>query len=141
MALLNPAADLRTFLTGKVAGGVTLTQGTNLFSGRMLVDDLSPGQAVFLLNTGGSAPEPLITPSRQAYYRPSVQLLVRGPVGNLEAGEALARGVFELVQQATVAGYVQVLARDSAPVLLEVDSAKRGIWGTNLDCEYVAALG
>jgi hypothetical protein len=140
MALLNPASDLLSFLTGKVAGGVTLTAGSTLFAGRMLSQDSTPTQAVFLLNTGGAAPQPYLSSTRSALYTPSVQVLIRGPVGNLQAGEALARGVFELLHQATVSGYVQVLARDSAPVLLELDTAGRGVWATNLDCEYVAAL-
>jgi hypothetical protein len=141
VSLLNPASDLATFLTTKVAGGVTLTLGTNLFSGRMLSQDSTPTRAVFVLNTGGQAPAPYLSgTARESYYAPSVQVLVRGPVQDFQAGESMARGVFELLHQATIAGYVQVLARDSAPVLLELDSAQRGIWAINLDCEYTASL-
>lgn len=140
MSLLDPAGDLRDFLNGKSAGGTTLTKGTNLYAGRMLSTDTTPGQAVFLLNTGGPAPQPYLSPSRTSYYQAAVQVLVRGPVGGVEAGQLLARGVLELLHQATVAGYVQVLARDSAPQLLEVDSSRRGVWAVNVDAEYVASL-
>jgi hypothetical protein len=140
MSLPDPAADLRSFLTGKTAGGVLLTSGTNLFSGRRLTPDLSPAVGVFLLNTGGMPPQPYMGSTRSAYYTPAVQVLVRGPVNDVAAGEALARGVLELLNQATVAGYVQVLSRDSAPALLLVDSANRGVWATNVDCSHVASL-
>jgi hypothetical protein len=135
MALLNPASDLRDFLTGKVAGSVTLTAGVNLYAGRMLADDLTPGQAVFLLNTGGMPPRPYLGDGTN-YFTAAVQCLVRGPVGNLEAGEALARGVWSLLHQAPLGAYVQILARDSAPVLLDVDSAQRGRWAVNVDASY-----
>lgn len=140
MSLLNPAADLRAFLSGQTAGATLLTAGANLFSGRLLSDEVLPAQVVCLLNTGGMAPQPYLSPTRQALYVAAVQVLVRGPVGNLDAGETLARGVMSLLAQSTVAGYVQVLARDSAPVLLEVDSARRGIWACNVDATYAASL-
>ena len=139
--LKNPAADITAFLNGKLAGATTLTSGTNLFTGRMLDDTQSPAAAVFCLNTGGAAPVPYLNGNRTADFSPMVQVLVRGPVGDLAVGEGLARGVFAWLHQATVAGYVQVLARDSAPVLLEVDSAERGVWSINVECEYVASLG
>lgn len=140
MALPNPAADLRDYLNGLVAGTTTLTRATNLFAGRQLSDELMPAAVVCLLNTGGMAPAPYMGPERSSYYQAAVQVLVRGPARNLEAGEALARGVLGLLHQATVSGYVQVLARDSAPVLLDVDSAGRGVWACNVDAHFTAAL-
>lgn len=142
MAILpDPAVDLRGLLHGRTVAGVLLQAGANLFSGRRITPDLTPAVGVFLLNTGGPPPLPYMSSTRTSYFTGSVQVVVRGPANDVLAGEQLARGVLELLHLATVTGYVQVLARDSQPALLLVDSAGRGVWGTNVDCEFVASLG
>lgn len=140
MTTKNPAADLVDFLHGKTAGGVALTKATNLFKGPMRAE--TPAPCVFALNTGGPQPESYAHSSRRAYYHPTVQLLIRGPAGDIEAGEDLARGVFELVHQLALPGYVTVVARDSQAVLVSVeDSAQHPVWAVNVEAQYVASLG
>lgn len=140
-AVKNPAADVVAFLDSKTAGGVTLTRGTNLFIGHMRTVERTPSPSVFALNTGGPTPEPYLQGHRTALFRPTVQVMVRGPAGDLEAGEALARDVFAWLHQRIVAGYTSWYARDSAPALVAVeDAAQHPIWAINVECQYRAAL-
>lgn len=138
MALRNPASDLVTFLDGKTAGGVALAKASNLFAGPMRTTDVTPSPAVFLLNTGGPPPAPYLGGNRESYFRATVQVLVRGPAGDIEAGEALARGVYELLHLATVTGYVALFARDSQPAYLGEDADQHGLWSLNVECQYKA---
>lgn len=139
--LLNPAADVVAFLDTKAAGAVTLTDGTTLFRGQMRSRPGASSPAVFCLNTGGPGPDPYLGGHRKALFRPTVQVLMRGPAGDLEAGETMARAVFAWLHQRVVAGYVSWYARDSQPVLIAPeDNAQHGVWVINLECQYVSAL-
>ncbi len=140
MALKNPASDLVDFLTTKSAGGVTLTKGTNLFASRMLSVDSAPDQAVFCLNTGGPSPTPYLGGGRESWYRPTVQVMFRGPTGDPATGEGIARGVFERLHHASVTGYTAVLRREAQPAFLGEDGDQRGQWVINVECQYKAAL-
>ena len=135
--LLNPAADVVAFLTGKAANSVTLTAGTNLFAGPMRSKDQSPSPAVFVLNTGGPEPTLYLQGRRDSLFRPTVQVLIRGPAGDLEVGERFARGVYAWLHQRVTGGYLSWYARDSAPALVSIeDSSQHGVWSINLECQY-----
>jgi hypothetical protein len=136
----NPAADLVTFLNGKLAGSTLLASGANLFAGPMRSIDGTPAPAVFCLNTGGEVPRPYTSGDRSAYYSPSVQVMVRGPTNNIAGGEELARGVFAWLQQSTITGYTQVLVRESQPFPLGEDTSRHGQWVMNVSCQYPATL-
>lgn len=139
--LKNPALDVVNFLDTKLADTVTLAKGTNLFVGPMRSGDRTPAPAVFALNTGGPGPMPYLSGGlRTALFRPTVQIIVRGPAGDIEAGEKLARGVFQWLHQHVLIGYLSVFARDSAPAYLGDDSDQHGQWAINIDCPYIASL-
>ena len=140
MALPNPALDVATYLAGKTAGGVVLASGTNLFAGPMRADDLTQSPAVFVLNTGGQAPEPYLGGARRSFFRPTVLLQVRGPVGDMGAGEAFARGLYELLHLQTLTGYVACYARDAQPLYLGEDTYAHGLWSINLELQHATAL-
>lgn len=136
MALKDPATDLVTFLNGKTLGGVLMDDGTNLFSSGLRPDDYTEGSGVFLLNSGGASPSLYLNGNREAYYRPSVQVMVRGGVGDFAGGEALARAVYDELFLADVTGYVTIQPQDSQPSYLGDDEANRGLWVLNLECQW-----
>lgn len=138
--LRDAAADVAAFLDGKSAGSVQLVLATNLFIGPMRSGDRTTSPAVACLGTGGPGPESYLGGRRTSLYRPTVQVLVRGPAGDDQAGEALARGVLGHLHQAAPAGYVTWLARDSAPAYLGPDTDQHGLWSINVECLYRAAL-
>lgn len=138
MALPNPALSLANHLNGKTLGGVTLTLGLNLYVGEMRPDDHTPSPSVYLLNTGGPAPEPFLGGNRLAYRRPTVQILVRGAPADMSAGETLARGVHSEIDLMTLSGYVGVFVRESQPFFLGDDTANRGVWTLNVEARCVA---
>jgi hypothetical protein len=140
MPLKDVAADVAAFLTTKTAGGVVLTLGTNLFRGRMREGDRTPSPAVFCLNTGGPEPEFYVGGRRTALYRPTVQVMVRGPAGDDQVGELIAREVLAWLSMQTPAGYASWNARDSQPAFLGVDSDQHGQWAINLECIYRVSL-
>jgi hypothetical protein len=139
--LRNPALDLVNYLSGKAAGAITLATGSNLFAGQMRSTDTTASPGVWCLNTGGPAPIPYLGGHRSSWFRPTVQLMVRGPMGDQLAGEAIARDVLSWVHQATVAGYAAVFARDSAPAYLGEDQGPHGLWSINVELQYATALG
>lgn len=138
--LKDPAGDVAAFLNGKTAGATLLTLGTNLFIGEMRSGDRTPAPAVFCLGTGGPSPEPYLGGHRTALYRPMVQVLVRGPAGDNQAGELLAREVLAWLNLQVVAGYLSWFARDSAPAYLGADRDQHGQWSMNIECQYRASL-
>jgi hypothetical protein len=135
----NPALDVVNFLDTKAAGSLTLAKGTNLFVGPERSFPRTAASCVFALNTGGPGPEPYLGGRRTALFRPTVQLLVRAGAGDLEAGEAIARAVFEWLHQYVLIGYTSLYVRDSAPVYLgEFDQRHR--WAINVECQYRSSL-
>ena len=139
--LKDAAADVAAFLEGKAASSLTLELGTNLFIGQVRVPERTPAPAVFVLGTGGPTPSPYIGGHRTALFRPSVQLVVRGPAGDDTEGAAIAAAVFAWLHQQVPAGYVSWDARESAPAYLGPDPRQHGQWVINLECAYRASLG
>lgn len=141
MALKNPASDLVEYLHLRTVAGTVLTAGTNLFLGRGKSTDASPSPSVHVLNTGGQAPEPYISgTSREAYYRPTVQVMVRADVDCEEDGETFARGVMAELQQLALTGYVSVLCREAQPYPIGLDDGGRPMWSMNVEAQYKAGL-
>jgi hypothetical protein len=139
--LKDAAFDVATFLDTKTAGGVLLTKGTNLFIGQMRSTDRTPAPAVFCLGTGGPQNEPYFGADRSALFRPTVQVVVRGPAGDDQTGALIAREVLAWLNQRLVTGYVSWFTRDSAPAYLGPDSSNHGQWAINVECVYRASLG
>ena len=141
MPLKDAAADVAGFLNGKVAGATTLTLGTNLFIGKMPGQDKAPVHpCVAVLGTGGPQAEPYIGGRRESLYRPTVQVLVRGPAGDDQAGALVAREILAWLNLQVVTGYVSWNVRESAPTYLGTDRDQHGLWSLNLECLYQAAL-
>jgi hypothetical protein len=138
--LKDPAYDIVQFLDGKTAGTVALAQAVNLFIGQHRSTDRTPSPAVFALNTGGPTPQTYLGGHRTALYRPTVQVMVRGPAGDDATGEALARGVMAWLQQQVTAGYITWSVRESAPAFLGSDTGQHGQWVMNIECLYRASL-
>lgn len=127
MALLNPASVIVTALNGQTVESVLLASGTNLFAGELLPEPSA--RVVFVLNTGGPAPEPIMASGN--IRRSRVQLLVRGAPGKLEEGEAFARGLLEWLHRRELAGFFSCLAGESQPVYLGRDEQQRPGWSLN----------
>jgi hypothetical protein len=138
--LKDAAFDVVQFLNGKTAGGMVLTKAVNLFIGQMRAGARTPAPAVFCLGTGGPPSEPYLGGNRSALYRPTVQVMVRGPAGDDATGASIARDVLEWLNQQVVTGYVSWFTRDSAPAFLGTDSDQHGQWAINVECVYRASL-
>lgn len=115
----DPELDLQAYLNGKVgtASGITLTTGTNLFTGPERANKVGvPSQAVFIRNSGGPPKMPYVNGSPQGDDNQSaLQLIVRSNPNDYAGGQLFARDVLALVHRAVVTGYVYVLARQSEP--------------------------
>ena len=136
----DAAYDVVQLLNAKTVGGVVLTKGVNLFIGQMRSGARMPAPAVFCLGTGGPPSEPYLGGNRSALYRPTVQVMVRGPSGDDQSGALIAREVFAWLNQQAVTGYVSWFTRDSAPAFLGADSDQHGQWSINIECVYRASL-
>lgn len=136
----DAAADVASFLDGKAANSLTLALGSNLFIGQVRSTERTQAPAVFVLGTGGTTPSPYIGGRRTSLFRPTVQLIVRGPAGNDTEGAAIAAAVYAWLHQRVTAGYVSWDARDSAPVYLGADPRQHGQWAINLECSYRSSL-
>lgn len=140
MSLKDAAADVATFLSGQTVGGVALALSTNLYVGQMRALERTPAPAVFVLGTGGASPSHYLGGHRTSLFRPSVQVMVRGPAGSDTTGAAIAAAVYALLHQHVPTGYVSWNARDSAPVYLGPDPRQHGQWVINLECVYRVSL-
>lgn len=140
MSIKDAAADVAAFLDGEVAGSLTLDLGANLFIGQMRALERAAAPAVFVLGTGGPSPSHYIGGHRTSLFRPTVQVMVRGPAGDDTTGAAIAAAVYTLLHQQVPTGYVSWDARDSAPVYLGPDPRQHGQWVINLECAYRASL-
>lgn len=139
--LKDAAADVAAFLDAKAAGATTLTLGTNLFIGKMPNQDKAPSHpCVAVLGTGGPSSEPYFGGRRQSLYRPTVQVMVRGPAGDDQAGSLVARAILAWLHQQVVSGYVTWSVRESGPTYLGADRDQHGLWSLNLECVYRVAL-
>ena len=69
-----------------------------------------------------------------------VQVMVRGPAGDDQAGELISREVLAWLNMQVVAGYVTWQARDSSPAYLGADKDQHGQWAINIECLSVIAL-
>lgn len=142
-ALPDPASDLGDYLNGLAvsAAGVTLALGTNLFKGPTRMFKRSPATtAVFIMNTGGPAPEPYLNGGRKSWARPTVQVVIRGATSDFANGEIVARAVYEALHQQSIGSYTAIFARDSQPVMVGLDENDQANWVINLECQGVLDL-
>jgi hypothetical protein len=138
--MVDPADALATVLA---AAGLSLTRGTNLFVGQMppaglAIDGVTvAGKCVSVLATGGSSPQGFVGQGKKAVLYPRCQITVRGDVEAYQAGQTLAFGVFEALNQTTTGTFFAIQVRESAPAYMGQDSARRDRWVLNVDLAYV----
>ena len=126
------ATDLAAALTGQTLGGVALVTGTNLFAG--MPDYVAPSMAVIILNTGGPAPTPYLSPSKLAITHPSAQVLVHCTAGKpgYTLAQTLILAVMGALQQTAPSGYISLFARESTPTYVS-DVDGRGLFTANFE--------
>lgn len=129
----TPDLDMLAELTGNYS----LTSGTNLFAGPVVVVATGvPDKAVFILATGGAPPQPFIDGSGQDYCRSAVQIRIRSTTEDFPGGQTLARNVRDFLHKRVVSGYVDIRAREAEPNYLGPDEQGHHEWSVNLDLEH-----
>jgi hypothetical protein len=132
----DAAADIATIIE---AGGLGLTQGTNLFIGPMPEDDDNtvPDKCVAVMMTGGAEPIVYLNGTvKRSVFRPQVTVRIRGNREDYSDGQALAFDIFNIVHLAVASPYIQILANESAPFYGGTDGSDRHLWSLNVDLEY-----
>lgn len=133
--MLDPAADLVTFLAGASLG---LTAGTNLFEGEIReATDSIPSAAVFVQGTSGPPPEPYLA-SAGSFWRARVRIYVRGAAGDNADAQTLAQNILAATHLASISGYIAIFSQVSMPEYLGADAAQRGIFLVLLEAQWKA---
>jgi hypothetical protein len=125
-----PSVDIKDFL---VAGGLSLTFGTNLFVGK---EPESPDSCVTIFDTPGAPPDRYFNQS-QKYDRPSIQIRVRD--NDYRNGWALTNSIKNLlhsyppsVQSGTT--YTAIFCSQE-PALLDWDGNDRARFVVSFDIQ------
>lgn len=132
-----------------VAGAASLlpfvpTKGSTVFMGPVVAQKPTiPQQSIFCLDTGGPPPVPDMGTAQDTFRSFSVQSMVRSSVKAFEAGQTLARAVWELLDRAAspaapgdgyLLGGVQLL--QSSPIYLGLDGTDHHKWSINASVWY-----
>jgi hypothetical protein len=130
MALRDFASDVATALDADVA--LSLTLGTNLFIGKMRAADIGgvPDACVSVMTIGGPPPQDYCqggTHSPQ-YYQPTLQVMVRSAPRDWAGGDAVARAVFESVNDSPPSAYHGARAQTGAPLYVGEDDEGQHLW-------------
>jgi Bacteriophage minor capsid protein len=128
-----PADDLAAKLAALGHG----TVGSSIFIGDELpVSSAVPETAVFVRVTGGP-------PSNDTFRRlhgvrwPTVQVLVRAPAHDYQAGQTKANSIFTTAHGAAISGYSECKAMSSGPIYIGKDSQDRPKFSINFMLGYV----
>lgn len=122
------------------AAGLGLTEGTNLFRGRLLAAGGGvPTRAVFALASGGRVNSRFLGSSKKVREL-SVAIKVRSDAEDFAGGEDLAAQVLEALDHVATglpAGYLDL--RSDQPFPTELGQGENGahIWGVNITLRYV----
>lgn len=129
MTLRDFAADVAAHLA---AGGLSLTLGTNLFIGKMPPSRIASAATplVSVMTIGGPPPIDYCNGSAHTpqLYQPTVQVLVRSPARDWSAGDATARGCFDVMNDTVPTSYFGSRAQTAAPLYLGEDEAGEHSW-------------
>ena len=130
--------DTDNDVSGVIAAAVgSLVLGENMFLGarRGYADGVIPHKAVFVLADGGQQSRNLHGYADERH--PRVEVRVRsdppGVAGAFQAGQSLARAVFEAVHLNPPAGYCDSVTTDSAPSYEGVDEDGHHEWIVYVD--------
>ncbi len=123
------AIDVPTAVATKIAaGGLSLTLGTNLFVGPVREPSAQiPKNCVFVSATPGGAP-----PNRtmgQSFEIRAVNIHTRVRWSSYSAGATKARDITDLLQGATISGYLDVSASLPEPAPEARDPEGLYYWG------------
>ena len=126
------AAQLQTAGVGTV--------GTNIFRGGMRPPSGAiPHACIFVLPSGGSGPFPFLEgPTGNDYFRPRVQVLIRGNVGAYIATQTTAQSVFDAIHKSSITGFFQCLASNPEPLYLGLDDSEHPMFSVNFELHKVA---
>jgi hypothetical protein len=117
-----------------------LILGENLFQGGVRAKgEHVPSEAVFVLLTGGIAPQ-ASNGELTSFNRPVVQIRTRGPRLGYARGLERAIEVLKAAHYASVDGYVDVRVNESAPIYLGEDDDGHPEWSNNVTMWVVEAL-
>lgn len=131
--MADPALDLATFIGANLA---TATLGTNAFAGPVRPpEDGYATKAVFCIEGGGPPLEPMNGTS-DLLCRGIVEVRARGEKDAYGAGKTWADSIFDEVQHAAMAGYVNVRNLQAAPVYIGTDKGGRPEWTWDVELIY-----
>jgi len=136
----RPDKDLADALATALGAGFARppAAGANVFHGPVRPFGTGvPHKAIFC---GPGAASPPVRQFRGGEIRrAAVQIRSRADVGDFEASELLARSVWDAIEFATIAGYIQVQAVDSEPVSLGQDDQEHWEFVVNVELQYYDA--
>lgn len=121
--------DLRTHLLAQGVGA-----STSVFIGnRRREGNGIPHRAIFVTLVGGAAPNEFLgNGAFGTYKRPTLQVRVRGDVGDFATGRDLANSAWDACQapalSGTLAAYVRVVNIQSAPAFMGLDDTEHPEW-------------
>lgn len=128
----DPDGDVVAHLNTTIGA---LTTDTNLFASKQQAPvDGIPHLAVFVLPTGGPAPEAYVDGGSGSERRYSaVQVTSRSEPREYNAGKAFARVIRDALHHATIAGYLDVKVNETEPNYLGENDAGNHVWTSNLE--------
>lgn len=143
--MATPIPDSPTLVATYLAtvGALALTAGTNLFTSEEIPADAAlPGSSgkvpgVYVRPAGGPPPDPYFG-SGGSDHLFQLSILVRGERDKDPEGWALARGISDSLQKATIAPFYSVLLRDSQPAFLGRDDHDAPGWSIGVECRFTS---
>ena len=138
MSLRDVQMDVVLLLEAAGLGSTTSNPPT-LFAGQYPAS--APDAFMAARYSGGTAPARYLANTGQAYYTPTVTVLVRGEPHAHEATRQRAVAAWEALQGARPAGYVQVEPEDAGPNELVEDESSRPRFSFTVRLEYAAQTG
>lgn len=133
----RPEATIAAVLA---AAGLSLTLGSNLFSGPEQIgnDTGIPAAAVFVVTYGGAAPEPYLGTATDLREF-AAQVTVRAASGDFDGASSTAWAVWQAIQRKTTslpAGYIDLRCAQSAPIYLGLNGADQPRYSINVLLRY-----
>lgn len=112
-----------------------LTKDTNLFASKeQAAGDYIPHNSVFVLASGGPAPEAYVAGDTGDEQRFSaLQIIIRSDPRDYNTGVTNARTVRDALHHATISGYVDVRVNETEPLYIGENDVGAHIWTTNLE--------
>lgn len=121
--MANPSADLVTFLAG---AGLGFIKGTNLFQGDFRgPDTIFPIEACFIGSLPGPESDRIMGRSKEIRY---YVMTIRLRWSRFAAGNLKARAIQNELQDASISGYLDIVATQSQPNSLGESAEGHHLW-------------